>query len=645
MSTSHHDDSRVPRSAVREALRRLDVTQFVFAVHEAALPSAPGLETGRGSLGSRGGLEFLESVHALGFDTVQLGPSGMTGRGNPSPYDGTLFSRSLLSADLFALATDPQWGGLLAGEEIENLFARLPDTAAARVPYRQVFDAFRNALGVAGSRFARARAAGRLPELAEEYGNFVSRNGHWLEGDALYEALASLHGNEDWRRWPSRLDRQLWDPSPEEEDAARTRRLQLREIMAEAVDSWSFAQFVLDRQRRRARKRLGEIGLSLFGDVQVGMSPRDAWRWQSLFLPGYYVGAPPSRTNPEGQPWGYPVFAPTGVFADGSLPREWPASPNQAEAGPVLRFVELRFERAFEEYDALRIDHPHGLVCPWVYRAEQRDPYQATRDGARLFSSPDVAGHPELAPYSIPRPEQIDHTAQRWADDRVRDLDERQVARYAAILDRVLELAGPVGPGMEPRLVCEVLSTMPYPLERVMRRRAMGRFRVIHKASLEDPADVYRSENARPEDWMMLSTQDTPSIWQVFEEWDRTAHRRSRCEHLAARLGRTNVERERLAREFASDTRRHATGMLAEMFACRARHVLVFFTDLFGITEPYNRPGVESPLNWTLRAPPLRGPGRGTVHLDIPGACILALRARGLDDPDLVSALENPGAS
>jgi 4-alpha-glucanotransferase len=43
---------------------------------------------------------------------------------------------------------------------------------------------------------------------------------------------------------------------------------------------------------------------------------------------------------------------------------------------------------------------------------------------------------------------------------------------------------------------------------------------------------------------------------------------------------------------------------LAELFCSRAQHVLVFFTDLLGMREAYNRPGLISTENWSLRVPP-----------------------------------------
>src|SRR5262249_57885645 len=119
----------------------------------------------------------------------------------------------------------------------------------------------------------------------------------------------------------------------------------------------------------------------------------------------------------------------------------------------------------------------------------------------------------------------------RWADDWVTDLEPDQVRSYAVLLDAVVAAAG----GTE-NVVCEVLSTLPTPLARVLATHGLGRFRVTQKAVLSDPSDVYRSENARPEDWVMVSTHDTHPIWAVVETWGRAGEVRTRAEYLAARL-------------------------------------------------------------------------------------------------------------
>ena len=62
--------------------------------------------------------------------------------------------------------------------------------------------------------------------------------------------------------------------------------------------------------------------------------------------------------------------------------------------GTVRRFVAARIDKLLDAFDGVRIDHPHGLVCPWVYRTDIPDAYTAVQTGARLFSSPDAPEHP-----------------------------------------------------------------------------------------------------------------------------------------------------------------------------------------------------------------------------------------------------------
>src|SRR5207249_2941809 len=121
---------------------------------------------------------------------------------------------------------------------------------------------------------------------------------------------------------------------------------------------------------------------------------------------------------PEGQPWGYPVLDPR-------------------EPG-ALELVARRVLKLLGEFDGLRIDHPHGLVCPWVYRATQPDALAAVQAGARLHASPDLPDHPELAPLAIARPEQLARELERHADDWVQALEPAQIDHYALALDAIV---------------------------------------------------------------------------------------------------------------------------------------------------------------------------------------------------------------
>jgi 4-alpha-glucanotransferase len=589
---------------VRAALDALGIRRLALAVHDAALPGDPRDDIGRGAPPSFGGLAFLRFAAGLGFHAVQLGPQGETTEHDQSPYDATIFSRSTLSLGMEQLVQ----AGLVSDRTVSDVAARRPPGSDARAAHRHAHAVAREVLDEAFARFE----ARRPREQAESLAGFTARHREWLDRDALYAAAAAEHGESDWLRWPEE-DRRLWECVTGAEEAQRARRADLARRHARVMDRYRFGQWLAHEQHAAFRREARRLGLLLYGDLQVGVSHQDVWSWGSLFLSGWRMGAPPSRTNPEGQPWSYAVFDPAQY------------------AGPALAFVRRRAGKALEEFDGLRIDHPHGLIDPWVYRAAQPDARVAVQQGARLFSSPDL---PDLASFAVVRPEQLDRASPRHADGWVRALSEEQVAQYATLFDAVVEAARARGRAAD--LICEVLSTQPYPVERVLARHGLGRFRVTQKAVLDDPSDVYRSENAAADDWIMAGTHDTEPIWRVAERWSESGSAPAHAAYLAERLIPDERARPTWAERAAADPARLALAKLAELFVGPARNVMVTFADLLGLREAYNRPGTISEENWSLRIPPdfearhaeARRAGRA---LDLPRVLAMAIRARGAD--------------
>lgn len=604
---------------VARALALLDKQDLVLALHDPSFPSAPGEHTGRGSPYARGGREFLAFAAGLGFTGVQFGPQGQSSAGNASPYDGTIFARNILSIDLHALAHDPQWLGILPPEHYAWLVAGADP--GPRVMHRQVHGAYTAALVEAHAGLAArcaALRAGRLEPatadatmaLLDRLERFRQRHAAWLERDALHAALAGAHG-EDWHDWPPAL-RTLRFPAPE-----------LAALHRASIDRYSFSQFIAHEQHEQLRQYTRTLGLKLYGDLQIGVSTQDLWSYQSLFLRDHRMGAPPSRTNPDGQPWGYPVLDPDQYHDTRGAP------------GPALEFMALRIGKLLAEFDGLRLDHPHGLICPWVYRAEDPDPLHAVQTGARLFSSPNLADHPDLARYAIARADQLspDPRTPRHADDWVRALDDPQVTAYSAILDTVLAAAEAHGRARSD-VLCEVLSTQPYPLYRVMQRHGLGRFRVTQKADLANASDVYRSENAAPPDWIMVGNHDTPTIWQLVESWQQSGQALAQARYLAARLAPEGTDPDTFEKRLAADPHQLAQAKFADIFASPARHVQIFYADLLGEKYQYNVPGTVDDLNWSQRIPTdyvKRHADRIRNHsaLDLPTILAMALRRQG----------------
>lgn len=614
-----------PPVAIQEALQVLGIRRLLLGIHDPAFPCCPEEDIGRGSPYSVGSRAFLAFIRTLGFSGVQLGPQGMTSPTNPSPYDGTIFSRNRLSLAPLPLTT-AAWGELLGKETLSALVAGRPEADTFHAVHEYACYARVRIMEEIWQRYQAKQALGELTEMTQEFDRFRKRNGGWLLRDGLYEALLHHYGGRTWQNWQgrpeARLDRQLWHSDREDGRRFAARRRALFAEHRDAITAYAFAQFLLDRQHQELRRYAHQLGLELFGDFQIGFSGRDAWFAQSFLLPGYAMGAPPSRTNPEGQPWNYPVLDPSRYFA----------APN-GKPGPALRFLRQRLEKMLREFDGLRIDHPHGLVCPWVYRTGEDDPLAAVQAGARLFASPDLPDHPELAAFSIPQPDQINRRRPRHADDWVRDLTPQQVARYGLLIDVIM--AAVLSNGRDTHAIaCEILSTQPYPIRRVMEHHGLGRFRVTQKADLENPADVYRSENARPEDWIMLGNHDTPSIWLLADQWCASAPARQQAAYLAGRLLPEGEDREAWIARLTADAGELVQAKAADLFAGPASNVMIFFTDLLGMTEIYNRPGTMGKDNWSLRIPSDFGSAYQkrlacNRAINIPKALALAIRSRG----------------
>ncbi|CAN5307702.1 hypothetical protein BH11MYX1_BH11MYX1_08760 [soil metagenome] len=580
-----------------DKLDRLGVRRLLLAIHDVSFPSDADEDLGRGSPATKAAGRFMRFAKGLGFTGLQLGPPGQTSRDNPSPYDATIFSRNLATISVAA------YTGLVD----EDMIARALVRGATN--HVHAYDASHALVAAAHV----AMANGARPDLQAELDAFRAEHGGWLASDALYAAIAAAHGGAAHRDWPA-AERDLWKTSSPldrrvaanlgraiaffDQLAAPTEAViasranavaqleaiaagslgaqvaTLVELHATAIDRYSFGQFLAHREHARVRREAEHLGLALYGDLAVGYADADAWAYNAAFLRGYRIGAPPSRTNPAGQPWGYPVLDPDQTIG---------------RAGELLR---ARAHKAFAEYDSMRIDHPHGLICPWVYKTGSGDDGQAVRDGARLFESPDLA---ELATYALVGLEQLDHAQARYADAWVKELSEDQAYAYTAKL-RPLVAAAEAHGRRAADLSFEVLSTLPRPLGAVLEAYGCGRWRIGQKANLNDASDVYRMENAQRTDWVMLGNHDTPPIFGLIRAWP-TATREAWGRHLTARLA--------LARPWRlADPGFLANAMLAELFASRAENVSIFFADLFGSHERFNSPGMIDPeANWSLRLP------------------------------------------
>jgi len=570
------------QQAVRVALSRLGIDRLVLSIHQASFPPSCD-DVGYGTPYSERSRELIDWLARVGFTGIALGPAGITGRTNPSPYDATALSRNPLHIALGPLSEQ----GLLDEQLLDAAVAKRP--CGDRVEYDYAWVTQRRLLeNVADRSHAAAAVARRLTRFRE--------TAPWLDGEARYEAIAAALGHEDWHRWPT--------SPPEQSEAAR---------------QFLLSQLLVREQHAAFRSHCRRVGLRICGDLPIGASHRDRFLFRDRFLPGYTMGAPPSRTNPDGQPWGYPLL-----------------HPDKLDSGAdAWRYAAMRLDAILQDHDSLRIDHPHGWVCPWVYRTDDPDPLHAVQHGARLFESPDLPDHRALAAYARVRPDQLDRSCPRHADNWVRAIEPAQVDHYARLFDLIVERIRAFGGDLGNSMV-EVLSTCPRPLAEVLARHRLGRYRVTQKAKLEDPQDVYRSDLAQPQDWIMVGNHDTPPLRAVIDTWQRSGELPRRADYLASRLAIDSEERALLNERLTHDHNALATAMFADLFCGPARNVLIFWADLFGLCEVYNRPGVVDEANWSLRVPAdferaYRDARDRDEAPDLAQALAWALHARGLD--------------
>jgi 4-alpha-glucanotransferase len=629
---------------LRAALERLGVTRLVLAVHDASFPADRAEDTGRGTPYGRGARRLFEFAAAHGFDGVQFGPQGKVSLANPSPYDGAVMARAPLSVALGPLVDEPGLAGLIRPEELARATAHVPRDSRKRAQHRHAWEVVAGGLRVAHRRYRAAPQS--FPALAEASRGFFARNDDWLEADDLFEALVATHHDDDVAAWPE-LDRSIYHLGQDRERRARSeaRKESVLQLQADTVALNRFTQLLLHVQHARLRAALAPLQLRLYADFQVGLSVRDRWRVHSLLLPGYALGAPPSRTNREGQAWGYPVLDPQ--FLHGR--------PSDPLGSPGLDFFDRRLTRLFGDFDGVRIDHPHGLITPWIYRSaggHNDAELPAVRAGARLYDSPSVSDHAELERYAIATLDDLAPESEgraRYADDWVRHAGPGQLERYALLMDRVMAIA--LRHGADHDDVCaEVLSTCPFPVARVLERHGLGRVRVVQKANPDDLGDPYRSENAAPPDWITLGTHDTQPIAPVLDAWlegEGGARAGAWARYLGQRLFPGDGG---FAAELGRDRRALLNALTADLFLGPAQHVSIFFADFFGLRDTYNMPGTVDPANWTLRVPEdfaehhTRELAAGDA-LDLRAALALALRARARgqagDMLDLSRALQS----
>lgn len=184
---------------------------------------------------------------------------------------------------------------------------------------------------------------GREVLSSRSFALFFKHSREWL---VTYAVFCTLRDgiSSDKKQWG---DMARYDAKRAEQYAAQH---------ALEVGYYYFVQYLLDKQLAAARDYAHRRGVTLKGDIPIGVSPTsvDVWCAPHLYNLSASAGAPPDAFAEEGQNWGFPTYNWSRMREDGYA--WWCA----------------RLQKMARYFDAYRIDHILGFFRIWeMPRSEQ----------------------------------------------------------------------------------------------------------------------------------------------------------------------------------------------------------------------------------------------------------------------------------
>ncbi len=177
------------------------------------------------------------------------------------------------------------------------------------IDYESVYSIKKRVLKVSFSGFIKNHFKKDTP-LAEEFNEFLLREGRDLDLFATYMALSERFNSTDWMTWPS----QYHDP-----EGPAVKRF--KDESEEEILFFKYIQWLIDRQHWELCNLSEKEGLLIGLYHDLALSPikgsSDVWSNRELFLTEIDLGAPPDDFSPDGQNWGFPALVPERLRKSG----------------------------------------------------------------------------------------------------------------------------------------------------------------------------------------------------------------------------------------------------------------------------------------------------------------------------------------
>lgn len=419
------------------------------------------------------------------------------------------------------------------------------------------------------------------------YEAFLAEQQDWLPDYTLYRLLMAEHRNDErWDQWPAAVQQAQGARDWFEAES------QHRPTLAQEREFFAWVQWLCFQQWQEVRAHGDRCGVELMGDVPIGVSYHSV---DVMFQPeGFnldWSGGAPRETMFKhdrfiqrwGQNWGVPLY-------------RW-----EQMAENNYTWWRRRVGKLTQIFQRFRIDHVLGFyrIYAFPWQPKHNDDFldfdetaAAQRCNGRL---PQWAWRDDL-------------TAENRAANRA-DGDER--------LRMILDAAGTA------TVVAEDLGCVPDYVRPHLESLDIAGFRIPHWDS--DGGHVVAGGRFPTCSFATYATHDHDTLAAMWQDLHTTLHNPAADEEAqqgAAWNLQLLCEFAGIAHtppdDFPAYTPEVQWALIDALMACRSRDAALMVTDLFAMTQRFNRPGTVGDDNWRLRLPFTAEELATTPHLRIP---------------------------
>ena len=513
--------------------------------------------------------QLVDWASELGIQFLQILPINEP-CGDNSPYNAV----SSVALDPLTIDTSPGRIPELTEAAYQEAIAgvSLPALRQGPVNYPEVKAVKHTLLRRAFENF-RSLHFGQKTERERQFLRFCAEERLWLYDYCLFRLLMDRSpSRENWEEWPSEYNtvekaRAWLDQS----------LLQNKEGTEAHLAYYAYLQFIAFEQWDHVSRHAAARQVKLMGDIPFGVSrcSVDVFAHPDLFDLEWCGGAPPETNFKDdefvvrfGQNWGIPLY-------------RWDVMARDNYAWWKQRVAKLA-----HFFQIFRIDHALGFYRIYSF------PWRPERNQEFLRLSPE-----EVLQRTHGR-----HPGFNPGPDDTEEFRARNRALGEQYLRAIRDAAG------SSAIVAEDLGTVPTYVPESLLSIGLAGMRV--PMWVNDEQGEFRRGTSYPH--LTLATYATHDHEPIRTQWEKN-RRVALSSHDPGAAWQSRIFLERLAR-FA-DIHGFDNGYIPEysdhireclldaLFQTNSRYASVMITDLLGLEDRFNVPGVLSDANWSQRLP------------------------------------------